>query len=173
MSSCFLFNPVNFINKFTTVVKSHIAEAKEIVGKEVVDSNASKTGLVIDKVKVAFGAKFSLMGYNYPLLGDLLKFNQIPVASLPDLAAMKLSTILSRGTKRDLIDIYFLAKKYKLEELFVFYDEKFGNFDEREVMIKKALIYFDEADEDEMPDMLVPADWKEIKNWFVKQVKNL
>ena len=56
---------MNFINKFTTVVKSHINEAKEIVGKEVVDSNASKTGLVIDKVKVAFGAKFSLMGYNY------------------------------------------------------------------------------------------------------------
>ena len=56
---------LNFINKFTTVVKSHIAEAKEIVGKEVVDSNASKTGLVIDKVKVAFGAKFSLLGYNY------------------------------------------------------------------------------------------------------------
>lgn len=56
---------LNFINKFTTVVKSHIAEAKEIVGKEVVDSNASKTGLVIDKIKAAFGAKFSLMGYNY------------------------------------------------------------------------------------------------------------
>jgi len=56
---------LNFINKFTAVVKSHISEAKEIVGKEVVDSNASKTGLVIDKIKVAFGAKFSLLGYNY------------------------------------------------------------------------------------------------------------
>ena len=50
---------LNFINKFTTVVKSHIAEAKEIVGKEVVDSNASKTGLVIDKIKVAFGVKLA------------------------------------------------------------------------------------------------------------------
>jgi sporulation protein YlmC with PRC-barrel domain len=56
---------LNFINKFTTVVKSHIAEAREIVGKEVVDSTASKSGIVIDKVKVAFGAKFSLLGYNY------------------------------------------------------------------------------------------------------------
>lgn len=56
---------MNFINKFTTVVRSHISEAKNIVGKEVVDSNASKTGVVIDKVKVAFGAKFSLLGHNY------------------------------------------------------------------------------------------------------------
>ncbi len=56
---------LNFINKFTTVVKSHISETKDIVGKEVVDSNASKTGLVIDKIKAAFGAKFSLLGYNY------------------------------------------------------------------------------------------------------------
>lgn len=118
-------------------------------------------------------AKFSLLGYNYPLLEDLLMFNQIPVASLPDLAAMKLSTILSRGTKRDLIDIYFLAKKYGLKELFKFYDKKFGNLSDREVMIKKALIYFEEADEDEMPDILVPTDWKKIKSWFVKQVKNL
>jgi sporulation protein YlmC with PRC-barrel domain len=56
---------LNFINKFTTVVKSHISEAKAVVGKEVVDSNASKTGVVIDKVKIAFGAKFSLLGHNY------------------------------------------------------------------------------------------------------------
>jgi sporulation protein YlmC with PRC-barrel domain len=56
---------LNFINKFTAVVKSHIAEAREIVGKEVVDSTASKSGIVIDKVKVAFGAKFSLLGYDY------------------------------------------------------------------------------------------------------------
>jgi len=56
---------LNFISKFTNVVKNHLEETKEIIGKEIVDSTASKIGLVVDKIKIAFGAKFSLMGYQY------------------------------------------------------------------------------------------------------------
>jgi sporulation protein YlmC with PRC-barrel domain len=56
---------LSFIAKFTNVVKSHIEETKEIIGKEVVDSSARKTGVCIDKIKVAFGAKFSLLGHQY------------------------------------------------------------------------------------------------------------
>jgi sporulation protein YlmC with PRC-barrel domain len=56
---------LNFISKFTNVVKNHIEETKEIIGKEVVDSSAKKTGICVDKIKVAFGAKFSLLGHQY------------------------------------------------------------------------------------------------------------
>jgi sporulation protein YlmC with PRC-barrel domain len=56
---------LNFISKFTNVVKSHIEETKEIIGKEVVDSSARKTGICVDKIKVAFGAKFSMLGHQY------------------------------------------------------------------------------------------------------------
>jgi sporulation protein YlmC with PRC-barrel domain len=56
---------LSFISKFTDVARNHIEEAKEIIGKEVVDSTASKVGICIDKVKIAFGAKFSLLAHNY------------------------------------------------------------------------------------------------------------
>lgn len=56
---------LSFISKFTNVVRSHIEETKEIIGKEVVDSSANKIGICIDKIKVAFGAKFSMLGYQY------------------------------------------------------------------------------------------------------------
>jgi len=56
---------LNFINKFTNVVRNHIEETQEIIGKEIVDSSANKVGICVDKIKIAFGAKFSLIGYQY------------------------------------------------------------------------------------------------------------
>ncbi|MBI2007468.1 MAG: nucleotidyl transferase AbiEii/AbiGii toxin family protein [Candidatus Blackburnbacteria bacterium] len=117
--------------------------------------------------------KLSLFGYKYKLIGKLEKIYQIPVVSLPDLAAMKLETVIGRGTKRDFIDIYFLAQKYGLKKIFSFYQKKYGNLEERELMLKKGLIFFDDADKDEMPEMLVGADWGEIKKWILHEVRNL
>jgi hypothetical protein len=114
--------------------------------------------------------KFSLFYYKYPLISDLVDFHGIKLASLSDLAATKLDTVISRGTKRDLIDIYFLAQKFGLPTMFEFYDKKYGNLEERELMIKKALVYFDDAEKDETPNMLVPLDWAELKKYFLREV---
>lgn len=119
------------------------------------------------------GVKISLFGYKYKLIRRFEKFYQIKVASLPDLAAMKLETVIGRGTKRDFIDIYFLAQKYGLRELFEFYQEKYGNLEERELILKKGLIFFEEADKEEMPKMLVKANWNEIKKWILGEVRKL
>jgi len=56
---------LSFVTKFNGVVKSHIEETNDCLGKEVVNSKASKTGICVDKIKVAYGAKFSMMGLNY------------------------------------------------------------------------------------------------------------
>lgn len=117
--------------------------------------------------------KISLFTYKYKKIAQSETYYQVPVASLPDLAAMKMETIIGRGTKRDLIDIYFLSQKFTLRKLFAFYQKKYGNLEERELMLKKAMVFFDEADKDEMPDMLAPIDWEEIKRWFLSEVKKL
>jgi hypothetical protein len=121
----------------------------------------------IDKVK------FSLFVYKYKSIAGPETFYGTAIASLPDLGAMKLDTIIGRGSKRDFIDIYFLAQKYSLETLFSFYENKYGNFRERYLMLKKALIYFNDAENDEMPDMLQPANWTEMKQWFTLKIKKL
>lgn len=117
--------------------------------------------------------KLSLFYYQHTLIETSDIFLGVPVASEPDLAAMKLDTILGRGTKRDLIDLYFLAKKFSLAKLFEYYQEKYHNLQERELMFKKALTYFDEADKDEMPNMLVPINWRQVKKWLVEEVRKL
>lgn len=115
--------------------------------------------------------KFSLFHYQYPLLAQKEHYAGIAVASLSDLAAMKLDTMIARGTKRDFIDIFFLAKKFDMDMLFGFYQQKYGQLEEKELMIKKALLYFADADSDEMPDMLLPVSWNEVKQFFLKTIK--
>jgi len=83
---------------------------------------------------------------------------------------MKISAIASRGTKRDFVDLYFLAKKFGLDKLFDYYDQKFGRLEERELMLKKALVYFSDAEDDEMPDRVDPLKWDEVKRYFLKSV---
>jgi hypothetical protein len=114
------------------------------------------------------GVKTSLYFYKYPLIGEPTSNNGLQIASLKDLAAMKLDTVLSRGTKRDFIDLYFLTKEDGPDLMFDFYNQKYRNLEERELLIRKALVYFKEADDDEMPNMLIPVDWKKVKAFFLR-----
>lgn len=124
-------------------------------------------------VGTAQKTKISLMFYKYKMIGKTEKVYSLPTAPLPDLAAMKLETIISRGTKRDFIDIYFLAQKFGLVKMLSFYQQKYGTLEEKELMLKKGLLYFEKADKEEMPYMLVPTDWKKVKSWLMSEVRKL
>jgi len=56
---------LDFVSKFSDVVKRHLNETRECIGKDVIDSNASKNGICVDRIKYAFGAKFSMLGHTY------------------------------------------------------------------------------------------------------------
>ncbi len=71
------------------------------------------------------------------------------------------------------IDLYFLAQRFTLAKLLEFYQEKYGLLAEREIMLKKGLTYFADADQDEMPEMLAETGWEEIKSWFPQEIRNL
>ena len=115
-------------------------------------------------------AKFSLFYYPYKLVEKTTNYQGINLASFADIAAMKLVAITDRGTKKDYIDIYFLAKKcFSIEKMFDFYDKKYHNFEVNKVTLLKALQYFDDADGSEMPEMIEKVDWKEIKKFFEKE----
>jgi len=65
---------LSFVSEFNDVVRTHIEETKECVGKEVVDKSAKKAGICIDRVKHVFGTKFSMLGRNYePVITNKLQ----------------------------------------------------------------------------------------------------
>ncbi len=86
---------------------------------------------------------------------------------------MKLHAISQRGVRRDFVDLYFLSKRYTLEEMLEFYNQKYGILEDKLYHILKGMNYFTEADLDSMPQMLVEADWGNIKDFFNREAIRL
>ncbi|KKT74574.1 MAG: hypothetical protein UW69_C0031G0002 [Microgenomates group bacterium GW2011_GWA2_44_7] len=68
--------------------------------------------------------KISFFKVPYPLISRPLSFRSIRLAAIPDIAAMKLDAIGSRGTKRDFVDLYFIAKEIPLDKCLGHYRKK-------------------------------------------------
>ncbi|HEX9722059.1 MAG TPA: nucleotidyl transferase AbiEii/AbiGii toxin family protein [Candidatus Paceibacterota bacterium] len=120
--------------------------------------------------------RFSIFYYKYPLLFPTHEFGGVQVADVKDIAPMKIDAIADRGTKRDFIDLYFLLfvnKIVGLEEAFDLYEKKFGNLAQNKVHILKSLVYFDDAEEDAMPQMIKDVSWDAVKQFFLEQQKTL
>lgn len=117
--------------------------------------------------------KFSLFYYQYPLINNTVEFEGVPISGKADIAAMKIHVIEDRGTKRDFIDLYFLAKEFSLEEMLKFYDQKYGVLDQHLYSIIRSLDYFADAEIDPNPQMLIPVSWEEVKNFFKEKAMNL
>ena len=110
--------------------------------------------------------EISIFFYKNTLIEETLEYEGIRLVSKKDIAAMKIDALQGRGTKRDFVDIYFLSKLYKLEEMFNFYDLKYGILEDRWYSILRSLDYFEEADREDMPKMLVNAKWDEIRKFL-------
>ncbi|MEK7513508.1 MAG: nucleotidyl transferase AbiEii/AbiGii toxin family protein [Patescibacteria group bacterium] len=116
---------------------------------------------------------FSLFYYEYTVLDRFDDFEGLKIASLKDIAAMKLHAVEDRGSKRDFVDLFFLTKYFSLEEISDFYDQKYHCLEEHEVFIVKALNYFEDTEAEEMRPMLVNYNWPQIKHFFTGQAKLL
>lgn len=117
--------------------------------------------------------KFSLFYYQYPLINKTIPFKDIQMLSKEDIAAMKIHALEDRGTKRDFIDLFFLAKEFSLEQMLKYYDQKYGVLKDHLYIILRSMIYFADANRDDMPEMLLPVSWEEVKKFFQKQTVKL
>lgn len=155
------FTPADFIPK---------KFAKELAELGEFDEEQASKGTIIGKFREI---RFSLFIYKYPLLYSFKNIFEIKIADLRDIAAMKIDAIATRGAKRDFIDLYFISQKYPLKDLLRCYDRKFRKLASNLIHIKKSLVYFDDAEIENMPQMLKELDWQEVKNFFEAEVKRL
>jgi hypothetical protein len=125
---------------------------------EVVPLKNSKNihSLLINEIKV------DIVNYEYNWLTNKIKTDNIHLATIEDIAAMKLNAIIGRGSKKDFIDLFFILKDYSLATLIDFYTKKFN--DGSTFLVLKSLTYFEDADMEEMPFMFNNIDWQTIKD---------
>lgn len=124
------------------------------------------------------GIKFSFIGYAYPQLFPLMHFKNTPalriaVADIRDIACMKISALASRGSRRDFVDLYALSQTYVLEELLTLFERKFKSTSFNRLHILKSLVYFEDAEQEPMPEMLIDVSWNQVKDFFLSKIPKL
>ncbi len=136
-------------------------------------SNLGKTTLLKKSnninVYLINGIKVDLVNYHYPWLEDQIFEDNLRLAGIKDIAAMKLAAITGRGAKKDFIDLKYLFNSFKLEEMLELYKLKYN--DASEMLVLKSLTYFDDADAEEDPQMLKPMKWVKVKELMIAQMQ--
>ena len=136
-------------------------------GKKIIKTLEDKDSL---NIVIDGNIKLSFLRYPYALLNECIDEENLKIASLEDIACMKLSAIVSRATLKDYVDIYFVLKKITLGELLEKMNQKMPDLDQN--LILKSLVYFDDvADERMMFKHGFDASRKEVEGFLVDQVR--
>ncbi len=123
------------------------------------------------------GIPVSILGYRYPTLKEPSREAElpVPVASLDDLACMKISAIAGRGAAKDFWDVHDLlvhgVAGGSLDGALELYCRKYVNTDRGHVI--RSLVYFADADAAPLPLGLTREHWDEIRASFRARVKAL
>lgn len=112
------------------------------------------------------GTRVSFLAYPYPLLFPLAQFDGVSIADPRDIACMKLTAIASRGTKRDFVDFYLACRRFNTADILASFARKYAATRYSRVHLLKSLTFFDDAEKDPMPHMLIPLAWDEVKRFF-------
>jgi hypothetical protein len=113
-------------------------------------------------VTINSNIKLSFFTFPYKLIEKLIEEPYLNVASIVDIACMKVSAITGRGTNKDYIDLYYILQKISLSELLKATNKKFPELDIS--LILKSLVYFDDVIEE-------PIRFKHDKEISMQEVK--
>ncbi len=105
----------------------------------------------------------------YPMVQEPLTVGGVPVATVEEIGAMKLAAIMSRGTRKDYVDLYFILQQTPLERLFEVAAVKYARVRTFAVSAVRALAYFADAETAPMPQMIQRVSWSEIKRFLERQ----
>ena len=117
------------------------------------------------------GVRISFFGYKYDIVDYFKTYNNIRLAGLRDIVAMKLEAIAGRGSKKDFIDMFFLLKQFALEEIFSIHSNKYGKGLSNQYHLMKSLVYFEDAEEEAMPLMIEPLKWADVKKQIISYTR--
>ena len=119
------------------------------------------------------GVKLQFLEYPYDLIEQYSNWEGVNLSSVLDIGCTKLQTVGMRGSKKDLIDVYFLLEVFSLTELFNAMQKKYKNIEYSQTHILKSLVYFADAELQPMPKMHKAVEWDEVKKKLVETVRQV
>ncbi|PIR72259.1 MAG: hypothetical protein COU42_01955 [Candidatus Nealsonbacteria bacterium CG10_big_fil_rev_8_21_14_0_10_36_24] len=153
------FNPVKIVKEFRKVFKKDLKgprSAEDTLWLKIKDTD------------------LSFFRYPYLLIRPLVSYETVKLTSAEDIIAMKIEAIITRGKKRDFVDMYFAMRRYGIKKVLGFFKEKYPEvFNEYNCVT--ALTYFEDAEKKEQGRKRVyiysGVTWPAIKKYITEEVK--
>jgi hypothetical protein len=129
---------------------------------EVMVSKNSITGRIAD-------IKTDFIAHRYPLVESITTVENIRMASLADIAAMKLNAIANRGSKKDFWDIHALLNHLSFDAMLSSFQEKYPHASSWG--LEKSLAYFKDAEKEPDPVSLSSIRWPQVKADILTKIR--
>ena len=147
-----------------------LSELKNIGNVEVLQNQKGTCDVLLNGVQVSF------FYYTNKVIKEFVRAEEMPklkIASVLDIAVMKIVAIGGRGAKKDFFDLYNIIEKCNItiDELVEGLIQKCGD-NVNYVNIIMGLSYFEDAEDEILPDTFVNYDWQKVKKFFIKFQSN-
>jgi len=134
-------------------------------------TNLIDTGTVYGEL---LGAKVSLIAYpSFKAAEPMREDGSIRILTPPDISAMKVVAISQRGRKRDFYDLYWLSQNILPLSESIERAQRQYTVPQNLNHILKSLVYFADAEDDPEPVLHFKAKWKEVKEFFKKEISQI
>lgn len=142
-----------------------LQELKQLGNIEVKQNQKGTCDVILNGVQVSF------LYYPNPIIKEYVTIDEMPklkMASIIDIAIMKVVAIGGRGAKKDFFDLYYILNKsnISIDELAEGLIKKCGN-GINYVSIIMGLSYFEDAEQEILPTTFVDYNWEKIKKFFI------
>ena len=98
------------------------------------------------------GVKIDVIYHPFPWLEPAIEEDGMRLASVADIAAMKMHAIINSGKRpKDFVDVAFLSMHYSYNEIKQMLLRRYPAYDP--IMVDKAIIYFGDVDELWIPEI--------------------
>ncbi len=124
------------------------------------------TVLAKSRVKVSF------FRVRDPFLYPTKTYRFFALADPRDIALMKLAAVAGRGSRKDFVDLYFLVRGgMRLKDLLEEMPRKYGSARVNLYHVLRSLTWFEDAEREPMPRMILPVQWKECRAFFIREAR--
>lgn len=143
-----------------------------LVQSMLIDKYGFVPSVIAQNTLIGFlqGIKIDVIYHPFSWLDGSVEENGMRIASIADVAAMKMHAIINSGKRpKDFVDIAFLSMHYSYNEIKQLLLRRYPAYDP--IMADKAIIYFGDIDEVLIPSIKMLGyqfDFELIKNRIVK-----
>ena len=149
-----------------------IQELEEIGELEVTVCRKGTVHAILDGVQITF-LHFENNLVEVNVVTEEIK--GLYLASIKDIAIMKLIAISQRGSKKDFFDLYYICNSFNItiKDIFNMLDKKYEKNKINYLHIIQSLSYFEDAEDENLPKVYIKYDWEIIKKYYINEQKKI